>query len=359
MVSAALAPASTRRIDLPLRRSLDAVRALAAVYVVVHHVVVNSSLTGPVTYPFRFGQEAVIIFFLLSGFLIFSAEEIRVQTDLKGYYYRRIRRIYPLVISAFAVSAIVAFLDGKLAESFSTRTLVLNLFALQDVSALKLGVITDPFLGNSPLWSLSYEVFFYLVFPLVMVARRVSRNFALATVGIVSLAGYGSYLLAPNHFSLVAGYLLVWWAGAVVADLYKTGGVRWGGLAPLMGWLTALCAVAAASLISYPEAGVGVFPLLPLRHFMFTFACIAVFLTLPRHTVIKFLSKGGTIAAFIASISYGLYVFHYPLLIQWEWAQTPLGGLVAGIALITCAILGDRVLDQIIPRQHLKLTRES
>jgi len=341
---------STRRLSGRMRVTLDVIRALAASYVVIHHVVVNSGLSGPVTYPFRFGQEAVIVFFLLSGFLIFASERSRVLGNLRGYYLRRLRRIYPLLLLAMGITAAVAWLDGALAEGFRAIDFGLNLLSLQDVSALKPGVIVDPFLGNSPLWSLSYEVFFYLVFPLVMIAWRVSRQRAIMVVGAVSLIGYGTFLCAPNHFSLVAAYLLTWWAGAVVADLYQTNRLSIRGLLPITVWMVGLCAVAGIGAIVFGRSGAGVFPVLPLRHFAFALLCILLCGTSLAAVLIKTAQPFARPAAYIASISYGLYVFHYPLLVQWEGAHTPIGFALALILLVITAILGDRLLERVMPR---------
>jgi peptidoglycan/LPS O-acetylase OafA/YrhL len=344
------AHATTRRLSDQLRVTLDVVRALAASYVVVHHVVVNSELSGPVTYLFRFGQEAVIVFFLLSGFLIFASEQSRIRNDLRGYYLRRLRRIYPLLLVAMAVTAIVVWANGLPGYEFSVSELALNLLATQDVSALKPGVISDPFLGNSPLWSLSYEVFFYLVFPLVMIFRRTSGQHALTVVGAVSLVGYVTFLLVPNHFSLVAGYLLVWWAGAVVADLYRSNRLTFRHIFPVTAWLAALCATASVGVVLFGRSDVGVFPMLPLRHFAFALVCVALAGTALTTMLVRAAQPFASPAAYVASVSYGLYVFHYPLLIQWEAAQTPAGLALAIILLVLVSILGDRLLDRLMPR---------
>lgn len=342
--------ARTRRVSDRLRVTLDVIRAIAAVYVVVHHVVMHSELPGPATYLFRFGQEAVIVFFLLSGFLIFASEQSRVQSGLRGYYLRRLRRIYPPLLIAMVVSAAVAWWNGTLGQEFNLAEMVMNLLSLQDVGSLKPGVITEPFLGNSPLWSLSYEVFFYLAFPLVMVARRESRALALTAVGGVSIAGYASFLLAPNHFSLIASYLLVWWAGAVVADLYKSDRLSFRHLLPVAAWLVGLCGVAAFGVILFGRSDIGVFPMLPLRHFLFTLICVALCGTVAARVLVRAAFPMARPAAYVASISYGLYVFHYPLLIQWEAAQTPAGFALALVLLAAVSVLGDRWLERVLPR---------
>lgn len=341
----------TRRISAKGSAALNGIRALAAVYVVAHHIVINSSFHGAWTYAFRFGQEAVIVFFLLSGFVIFASEHRRVS-DLRGYYLRRLRRIYPPLLVAFALAAVVVTLNGTIGRDFNPWALTGNLLSLQDVSGLKPGVITDPFLGNSPLWSLSYEVFFYAVFPLVMVARRVSRRFALNAVGALAILGYATYLAAPNHFSLVVAYLLVWWAGAFLADLYRSSELSFRSAAPLFAWLGALCVAAliGVALMRHGKIDPGVFPALPLRHFFdaAVFALLAV--AAPTRKAIRSLWRGGPAAAYLASISYGLYVFHYPLLIEWDWASTPAGFAMAGVLLIVVSILGDRMMERLLPK---------
>jgi hypothetical protein len=52
----------------------------------------------------------------------------------------------------------------------------------------------------------------------------------------------------------------------------------------------------------------------------------------------------------VVSILYGLYVFHYPLLIQWDFAQSPVGLVVSLLMLVGLSMLGDRYLDRVIPK---------
>lgn len=340
----------TKKIDGRSRIALDFIRAFAACYVVIHHVVVNSTLSGPITYFFRFGQEAVIVFFLLSGFLIYASERNRVLADLSGYYLRRLRRIYPPLLVAMSLTGAVVAWNGAFAREFNYRQLLLNLVSLQDVSALKPGVIVDPFLGNSPLWSLSYEVFFYLLFPLIILMRRFVGKHLLSVVGTASLVGYGSFLWMPNHFSLVLSYLLVWWSGAKLADLYLAGELTLLSLMPLVGWLAGLCAFAAVGVALSGLSDPGVFPMLPLRHFGFALICVVTACTGLRRAVLRVSQFVAMPASVVASISYGLYLFHYPLLVQWAVARSPAGFVLAVAVLGVVSVFGDRVLDRVLPK---------
>lgn len=347
-----------RRLSEKSKSALNSIRALSAMYVVVHHVVVTSSIHAWWTYAFRFGQEAVIVFFLLSGFLIYTAEHRR-YANLRGYYWRRLRRIYPALLLALALSAAIAALDGTLSKRFSLAALFGNIFSLQDISALKPGVIVDPFMGNSPLWSLSYEVLFYALFPVMMKLRKISRGTALLIISTVSVAGYLSYIYQPSHFSLVLSYTLVWWGGAYLADLYSSRNFHLGAATPLLIALLALCCAATAAFAGFHgKIDPGLYPALPLRHFVATAVFLLLALITPTRRIILLLWRGGRAAAYVASVSYGLYVFHYPILVEWEWAhQSLIQYIIAVIILLTMAHIGDRTLDRVIARASRRTSR--
>ena len=106
-------PASKNQAGrLPKNRlwQLEAVRGFAAFYVLLHHI--SSSYLGLKHtvwgFPFRFGQEGVLIFFLLSGFVIYYAHGPQRETgnDFTTYLVKRGRRIYPI----FGLSLLLAWL---------------------------------------------------------------------------------------------------------------------------------------------------------------------------------------------------------------------------------------------------------
>lgn len=339
---------SVRRLGTEMRAGLDLVRASAAIYVVIYHVA-QQHLHGPLSLPFRFGQEAVIVFFLLSGFVIFANEHHRVHADIGGYVLRRVRRIYPPMLISLLLAMVLYSVDRAYAGQFRVRDLVATLLCVQDISALKPGVIADPFLNNNPLWSLSYEVTFYLLFPLTMMLKRRAGRSATHIVGLTAIFGCGTFLLKPNHWSLMAAYFILWWAGAVLADLYLARNLRARAIAPVAGWILTVLGVTTLGVWTDGWHGVGYFPGLIVRHFAFALGCVALTLTPLTALVGRLASKAARPTAYIASISYGLYVFHYPLLVNWSGA-THAGLVVAVFMLVALAWLGDRKLDEWLPK---------
>jgi len=330
--------------------ALDAARAAAALYVVLYHLTLQHDLQHGIGMIFMLGQEAVIVFFLLSGFVIFANERDRL-TPPGGYYLRRFRRIYPPLIVAMLVSTLIYLDDGLFLETFKWRDLIGTLLMVQDISSIKPGVIVDPYLVNGPLWSLSYEMPFYLVFPVA--ARALARwpNRTHHAIGLLCILSYAVYMLAPNHWALVAAYFLLWWIGAMCARAYLGGKAVAGGVVLGAAYLLGLCALAAFDVWRIGYKGLGVYPFLPFRHFVAAELFLLAALLLWRWVAIDVPVRVQAFIAFVASISYGLYIFHYPVMAQWTRADTsPLGLAIAGILLVALSWLGDRQLGRRLRR---------
>ena len=184
--------------------ALDGLRALAVIAVLLYHADVGWARGG------YFGVDA---FFVLSGFLITGLLLGEWQTtgsiDVKAFWIRRARRLLPalaLVLSgvclyaAFAASPVE--LDQLRRDGLSTLVYVANwnqIFSHQSYF--------QKFAAPSPLlhtWSLAIEEQFYLVWPLAIFAllrRRVSRRALLAFCGALALgsAVLMGVLYRPGH----------------------------------------------------------------------------------------------------------------------------------------------------------------
>lgn len=314
-------PPPRARLRPGLVTTLDVIRVAAAALVVFQHV-------GPHHFPFlgplnRLGQEAVMVFFLLSGFVICANERDRVK-DVRGYYLRRLRRIYRPLLIVMALSVLIPWSNGTLVRDLPWAEFWGNSLALQDVSSLKPGVIVSPFMGNDPLWSLSYKIFFYLIFPVVFrIWRRVG---ATASWGIAAACflSYGYHAIVPNHFSLVSAYFLIWRTGAEIAEAYLEGGRSWRCCLPLITCLIAIDLLALGIVVWKGYTGLGLYPFL--------------------------MARVGAVATLLSSLSYGIYVFLYPRMVRWDYAQSGLGVLAGAALTISLAWFGDRWLSLVLPR---------
>lgn len=147
---------------------LDSLRFLAALLVVLNHLRVNqfasysevqASSAAMKTVFFcitRVGLEAVMLFFVLSGFLVGGISVERFMSgkfDGVKYFIDRFTRIYTPFVPALSITIGLCIWYGI---PFAWPEALLNLASLQ-------GILCEPFSGNTSLWSLSYEVWFYLL----------------------------------------------------------------------------------------------------------------------------------------------------------------------------------------------------
>jgi peptidoglycan/LPS O-acetylase OafA/YrhL len=336
-----------KKLSPMLSSALNAARAVAACYVVLEHVISARFFADRPPAILRFGQEAVLVFFLLSGFLIFANERQRALRP-SGYYLRRLRRIYPPLIIAIVISTLVALSNGELARRFVPAELWATLLSVQDITFLKPGVIANPYLGNDPLWSLSYEVFFYVIFPPVLMLWTARPRLTNNVIGIVCCALYVLYARAPDHFLLVGAYFLVWWCGAMAAEAYQRGGRSIASMWQTYCWLLALCGTAAAIAWLLGGREIGYYPLLPLRHFAFCAIALAVLFGGVGRFLLPHLWKVRKPSAVLSRISYTIYVIHFPLLIQWHVASSPFGFALAFALMLIVSRLTEYDLSRLL-----------
>lgn len=334
------------KVTLSRRTSiaLDCARSFAAAYVVIHHVVLTHNIGGPLKIFGHFGHQAVIAFFLLSGFVIYANERHRVNTDLRGYAVRRLRRIYPPLTGALIISVVVGALDGNLAENFDLWSLIGTLFAQQDTMSATPGSLFKPFMANSPLWSLAYEMWFYVLFPLAMAAYSRYREAGSIAVCAVCVLAYGLYIISPNHLLVMTGYFAVWWLGAMIAQAYADGFRNFLSVKIPMVGLACVVAVACIPLI-YTRGPSQAFPFLQINHLASALIMAAILFS-PFGKMLAVLSVPFVKpAVIVASFSYGLYVCHWPIMTQWSLSHTgPIGLSLCVLILISASVLIDPIL---------------
>jgi peptidoglycan/LPS O-acetylase OafA/YrhL len=184
-----------RPIAPRLSTALDALRWLAAALVLHQHVRALVFVdydpavhTGWFTRLFMFlagyGHHAVIVFFVLSGYLV-GGEVLRSMAqgtfDWRVYLVRRAARLYLVYLAALALGLIldnigvrwfnasglysghlrIPVMNFAVDERLGPTTLLGNLIFLQRIAV-------PPFGSNEPLWSLTYEVWYYLLWPLLL-----------------------------------------------------------------------------------------------------------------------------------------------------------------------------------------------
>ena len=178
--------------------ALDGLRTLAVVAVVLYHL----NLTWA-----QGGLLGVTIFFVLSGYLItrLLLNEIAKtgRIDLKSFWIRRIRRLFPAVVTVVVVTCALCTVFNhvmltKMRPDILPSLLFFNNWwqIMQDVSYFN--ALGDP----SPLthfWSLAIEEQFYLIWPpllLAMVSMHVSKpNTRRVVLGLAAVSALAMMVL--------------------------------------------------------------------------------------------------------------------------------------------------------------------
>ena len=200
---------------------LQYLRAIAALMVVYFHAILQLAKVNPAVdaTAFLYGETGVDIFFVLSGFVMWLTTSGRAMSPI-DFARRRIRRIVPLYWLATLFSAVVALVAPSLLKStvFDLPHLIASLFFLPWANAADPGTITPVVV---PGWTLNYEMFFYLVFALLLPLSEVRRIPAMFAVFAVILVAcrllpettatrfYGE----PIMLEFLAGVVLGWLYG--------------------------------------------------------------------------------------------------------------------------------------------------
>ena len=350
--------------------ALDAGRALAALVVVWHHFCVfygssvESALKGygilqdGLFWLAQRDGEAVMFFFFISGWSIrLSVEKIAARDAERlwtTYFVHRARRILPTYLLALGWSYLLASFIGRTGSDMSPETLVGNLLFMQTPATSKAAWFV-PFGGNGPLWSLSYEVWFYLSLPLVILGiGRLSRAHPLSNAILIALSlavgllAVGLNRLMPFPIFLFATLWPVWFAGYVFAGTAR--GTRQELLTA--GTMTMLAVLLMVTASGVPSDTFGVIALGLCVSSLVTGTVfvgrVPMIRRLSSSILVNRVSRG---LAWIGAGSYTIYLFHYPVLMLGN--QKQLSGLTT-LVLLMLLILASPILEttlQLVVRQ--------
>jgi len=115
------------------------------------------------------GLLGVDLFFVLSGFLIYGSIIQSAKFSFVRYALRRIQRIYPTFLAVLAIYVVLSLLapdQSKLPQGFAHA----SFYILQNILLLPGMFSIQPIITVA--WSLSFEIFFYLLIPLAIIGLR-------------------------------------------------------------------------------------------------------------------------------------------------------------------------------------------
>jgi peptidoglycan/LPS O-acetylase OafA/YrhL len=310
---------------------LDLLRWLSAFAVLINHLAFEytnrlwaipvgerSLLQNGIQFASGFAHQAVIVFFVLSGFLIGTRHYQELADGESGktadYLIRRFARLWAVVIPALLLTAALdrigsGWLAGAqngfytplvLARRADMATLACNSVFLQTLACY-------PFGTNRPLWSLANEAAYYVLFPLIVFGwkRRATLSGLLAFALVIGVLLAAS--LVQRTGSSIGIYIITWLVGVVAARLQKTcplgSGVAAGlFVAWLLGWrVTGL--TGELSKNNWPLIGSD----------LVLASLLAVLFWAMRTRAVTVRPPFPAVSRFLAASSFSLYAIHVPV----------------------------------------------
>ncbi|MHA6326460.1 acyltransferase family protein [Roseivivax sp. CAU 1753] len=292
--------------------ALDGVRALAILMVLYHHSPVGAAMTNGPVIAAR-GFLGVDLFFVLSGFLITTLllreRAARGHISLRGFYWRRALRILPLyllVITGVGGYYVWVKGDAGAAQLWPFYYLFLANFLTADIPNL------------APMWSLSVEEQYYLIWPLLLIllppravlpvlAGLIAANVA----GVMGAFGIAPPEWGPLRFALpVATYapILMGSALAILLHSARGFGLLWRVLGHRAASLAALAGLIV--LLAVLPRDVTGLPNLALHLAM---TALLAALVMREDSALAPLMRAAPLVR-IGMVSYGIYLLHLPVL---------------------------------------------
>ncbi|MGX9218888.1 acyltransferase family protein [Massilia varians] len=254
-----------------------------------------------------FAHQAVVVFFLISGWLVGGSLMNRMGKPqaLAHYAIDRFTRLWTVLLPTLLLSLGVGLVIGAAApgpidfnpgNEFSAAALAGNLLGLQTVTVPEFG-------GNYPLWSLAHETWYYIQFPLLLLV--------IAGGGVLRRAAAAAalILLLATLRDMISLYFTVWLLGAAFSRIRIDCGKAF----------QALLLVLTLALFVYYRLRGSNDDLVPAS-FVQDIICSIPFLLLlasfqqPVDTAAPAYVRTNRVAVFFSEFSFSLYVVHVPVI---------------------------------------------
>ncbi|MFL0800343.1 MAG: acyltransferase [Agarilytica sp.] len=328
------------------RADIDGIRAIAVTTVILFHY----GVTG-----FSGGFVGVDIFFVLSGYLISSIIFDKLEKgrfEFGNFYFRRIRRLFPVYVVVMAVTFALAyaFMLPREFREFGQSLVASTVYISNILFFLEAGYF-DTASHLKPLlhtWSLSVEEQFYVVFPFVAwLCARLSRKNLFIFFAILTLASFVaavSYIKTDTSAVFYLYPFRAWemFLGTLLATKFIPQLVSrlWNNIIAITGLVLVI-------LPTFLYTDKTLFP--GAAAFMPCFGTALLIYSGNSHQgwVQQILSS--SIPVYIGKLSYSLYLWHWPLYVIYAYISpeglSTLDVIMVAAATVTASYLSYRYIE--------------
>ena len=201
-------------INRPKIESVQMLRGLAALFVTIFHYTGSYLAVNHISKPnyFTFGSTMVDLFFIISGFIMYLSTNSKQPnfSAVRNFIINRLIRIWPLYIFATWLTV-----GGVFFTNFGLKSILFYPFKVPDYPIL------------SQAWTLSFEIYFYLVFGLLLFTKNRLLYLTIYFVFTVIYLPHIFHLENNNFFTLITSAKNLYFViGAIIGYIF----LRWGTL---------------------------------------------------------------------------------------------------------------------------------
>jgi peptidoglycan/LPS O-acetylase OafA/YrhL len=288
---------------------IQALRALAAVLVVIYHAKITSG-----------GYIGVDIFYVISGYLITGLLLRELENsgtlNLKSFYLRRIKRLLPTSFFVLAITALTAWylypatMRAGLGRDIAAAGIYISnyLFAFWQMDYQNLSAIPPVVIHY---WSLAVEEQFYIFWPFIIFAlfKRGGRSGVGKGIAIITIASFLFSLYQTASAPIWAFYSLptrAWELGVGALLLYIPARIKF---SQNYLWIALVLFIYGTLQFRDSTPFPGTAALVPVTATAISLAAV--------HSWPRILNQIGNhpIVQWLGAISYPLYLWHWPLLV--------------------------------------------
>ncbi|WP_170828500.1 acyltransferase family protein [Chryseobacterium soldanellicola] len=299
---------------------MDTLRALAAVIVLVDHVEIikkENNIRNYIDNPsliYPDGHLSVILFFVISGFLItyllLIEKEKNGRINLKNFYWRRILRIWPLYYLVLFLSYFIFNPD------YSFGRILLSVLIFPNVAF----AIRETWDVSPQIWSIGVEEQFYIVWPLlfIFISKKKKALFYIAgLIIILTLLPFGLKFINLVFFKSEEFY-------TIISRFFYGTKFNCLGIGALLGFIFFKNKDGISKILLTYNFLTIIFTLLPFVLWFFKFKTehlndelYAVLFAFSIYNIVRHpkINIDNAVTRFLGKISYGIYLYHWTIII--------------------------------------------
>jgi peptidoglycan/LPS O-acetylase OafA/YrhL len=186
------------------------------VFILFWHIVFLAPTGHPTKFTGYWGTDALMMFYMLSGIVI-NLTETKKPKSAGQFLTNRFIRIYPLFLAGMLLAFLALYVTNT---AFPVPKVIAGNFLMVSTMQGYMGYIVPSIQSNLPVWSLSFEGAFYVLFALTIGRNQKKAIFCWFMMSLIALPLY--YLRVDKdvltHVISVFAFSSIWLVGYYIYE---------------------------------------------------------------------------------------------------------------------------------------------